>query len=50
MEDGLLVHVANKLITDAQRKALIKKYNLDSYDKNFEKDKDRMEAVKVVHG
>lgn len=49
VEDGLSVHVANKLITDAQREALIKKYGLDGYDKNFEKDKDRMEAVKVVH-
>ncbi len=48
--DGLAVHVTNKLITDAQRKALIKKFDLASYDKNFEKDKDRAEAYKVVHG
>ncbi len=48
--DGLAVHVANKLITDAQRKALIKEFSLDTYDKNFEKDKDRAEAYKVVHG
>lgn len=48
--DGLLIHEANKLINDAQRKALIKKYDLETYDKNLEKDKDRIEAVKVIHG
>lgn len=48
--DGLSIHVANTLINDTQRKALIKKYDLESYDKNIEKNKDRMEAVKVVHG
>ncbi|KAJ6646311.1 hypothetical protein Bhyg_01522 [Pseudolycoriella hygida] len=47
--DALEVHVANKLITDAQRKTLIKQFSLDTYDKNFEKDKDRTEAFKVVH-
>lgn len=48
--DGLLVHQSNGLITDAEKKALIKNYKLDGYDKNLEKDKDRIEAVAVVHG
>lgn len=48
--DALLVHQANGLITDSQRKALIKNYKLDGFDKNLEKDKDRKEAVSVVHG
>ncbi len=48
--DGLALHVVNKLITDTQRTALIKQFGLDKYDKNFEKDKDRAEAYKVVHG
>ncbi|XP_037025593.1 uncharacterized protein LOC119066967 [Bradysia coprophila] len=47
--DALSVHEANGLITDAQRKALITEFKLDAYDKNFEKDKDRAEAVTVVH-
>lgn len=48
--DALLIHEANKLINATQRNALIKKYNLESYDKNLEKDTDRIEAVKLVHG
>lgn len=46
--DALLVHEKNKLITDAQRLDLIKKYSLDTYDKKFESGTDREEAVKVV--
>lgn len=49
VKDGLSVHVANNLINNAQRLALIAEFKLDSYDKNFENDKDRAEAYKVVH-
>lgn len=48
--DALLVHQANGLITDSQRKTLIKNYKLNGFDKNLENDKDRKEAVSVVHG
>lgn len=46
--DGLQVHKANKLINDAQIKALITKYKLDGYDKTLEKVKERAEAVALV--
>lgn len=47
--DALLVHEANKLLTSAQRLAIIRKYTLDAYDRVFEADKERVEALTIIH-
>lgn len=47
--DALIYHEQNGLITDAQRNTLIKDFQLENYDKNLEKDSDRIDASNVIH-
>ncbi len=46
--DALQVHQTNKLITKAEKDAIIAKYSLLTFDPVPERDPERMEAVKIV--